>query len=125
MTGFLIFLIIVVIATGLYNLGSKARRLEKTDEDFFQNQLILAKQQCYQISQQFARQLAMERIKYVREDSEGNLVNDEWMNKGVESFFQTTIVPKLVDVHRECLIQYSAYPEIIDQVASNAQEELL
>jgi len=124
MTGFLIFLVVAVLVsiTGLYNLGSKARQLEQTDEDFFQSQLILAKRECYQISKQFAQQLAMERTKYVCDD--GDLVDDDWMNKGVESFFQTTICPKLVVAQRECLIQYGAYPEIIDQVAVNAQEEL-
>ena len=124
MTGFLIFLGVAVLISikGLYNLGSKARQLEQTDEDFFQSQLILAKRECYQISKQFAQQLAMERTKYVCEN--GDLVGDDWMNKGVESFFQTTICPKLVDAQRECLIQYGAYPEIIDQVALSAQEEL-
>jgi hypothetical protein len=126
MTGFLIFIVVAVIIsiTGLYNLGSKARKLEQTDEEFFQSQLILAKQECFEISKQFARQLALERSKYVRKDSDGNLLDDEWMNKGVESFFQTTVCPKLVDVQRECLIQFSAYPEIIDKVASSAQQEL-
>lgn len=126
MTGFLIFLVFAVIIsiTGLYNLGSKARQLEKTDDDFLQSQLVLAKQECYQISKQFARQLAMERTKYIRSDGDGNLLHDDWMDKSVESFFQTKICPKLVDVQRECLIQYSAYPEIIDQVASSAQQEL-
>lgn len=126
MTGFVIFLVLAVIIsiTGLYNLGSKARKLERSDEEFFHNQLILAKQECFQISKQFARQLALERRKYIREDSEGNLLDDDWMNKGVESFFQTTVCPKLVDVQRECLIQFSAYPEIIDQVASSAQHDI-
>lgn len=127
MTGFFIFLVIAVIisVTGLYNLGSKARRLEQTDEDFFHCQLILAKRECYQISKQFERQLAIERTKYMREDDEDGLLHDDWFNKGVESFFQTTICPKLVDAQRECLIQFGAYPEIIDHVASTAQEELL
>ena len=126
MTGFLIFLAIALLIaiTGLYNLGSKARQQEQTDEDFFQSQLILAKKECYQISKQFAHQLANERTKYVCDNGDGNLVADDWMNEGVESFFQSTISPKLVDAQRECLIQHGAYPEIIDQVALSAQEKL-
>jgi len=125
MTGLLIFLVIglVVIVAGLYNLGVKARKMEKSDEDFMQNQLQLAKDECYQISERFARQLALERNSYIINSKNNGSGYEEWMTKGVETFFITTVSPKLVDVQRECLIEYSAYPEIIDKVATLAQSK--
>jgi len=125
MTGILIFSIVssVVIATGLYNLGVKAREMDRTDEDFFQLQLQLAKNECYKISEQFAKELASERRTYIHNSAKTGKGYDEWMTKGVETFFNTIVSPKLVDVQRECLIQYSAYPEIIDRVAISAQKE--
>jgi hypothetical protein len=125
MTGLLIFLIIglIVIIAGLYNLGIKARKLEESDEDFLQNQLQLAKNECYHISEQFAHQLAIERRNYILKHKHNESGYEEWMTKGVETFFNTTVSPKLIDVQRECLIEYGAYPEIIDKVAALAQQE--
>jgi Na+-transporting NADH:ubiquinone oxidoreductase subunit NqrC len=125
MTGILIFSIVgsVVIATGLYNLGVKAREMDRTDDDFFQLQLQLAKKECYQISEQFAQELASERRSYIHRSTITGKGYEEWMTKGVETFFNTVVSPKLVDIHRECLIQYSAYPEIIDRVAVSTQKE--
>lgn len=125
MTGLIIFIGIglAVIFTGLYNLGVKARKMEKSDEDFLLSQLYRAKEECYHISEQFAQQLARERKSYLLNNQRNGNGYDEWMTKGVEDFFNTTISPKLVDVQRECLIEYSAYPEIIDKVATTADKE--
>ena len=124
MTGLLIFIGIglIVIVTGLYNLGKKARKMEESDKDFLQGQLQLAKKECYHISERFARQLADERNSYINGKRNANGY-EEWMTKGVETFFNTIVSPKLIDVQRECLIQYSAYPEIIDKVATLAEKE--
>lgn len=126
MIGIVFFLVVglLLIMAGLYNLGAKARRLEQTDEEFFQSQLLIAKQECYKISQPFSRQLAIERERYLHDNMNGSLGYSEWMSKGVESFFKYTVSPKLVDVQRECLIQFGAYPEIIDEVAVTAQEQM-
>ena len=127
MSGLLIFgvLGVVVAGTGLYNLGTKARKLERTDEDFFLNQLEMAKSECYHISKQFAAYLAEERRKYLDSDQNRNTGYHLWMTKGVENFFYSKVSPRLVDVQRECLVQFSAYPEIIDQVAiSEAIDQL-
>lgn len=126
MVGFIMFVTIaaVLIITGLINLGSKAREQEKTDKIFFQEQLILAKEECYKISRQFDKQLAFERKKYGKPDRSGVIIYDDWVNEGIESFFQNTVSPQLLDVQRECLIRSSAYPEIIDKVASMAAKEL-
>lgn len=119
----IIVLGLMLIVAGLYNLGMKARKLERTDDVFLQRQLSLAKQECYSISKQFSIQLAKERKMYLNGNSRTNNGYNEWMTKGVERFFRSEISPKLVDAQRECLIQYGAYTEIIDQVASIAQEE--
>jgi hypothetical protein len=126
MIGLLIFLVIgsIVILTGLYNLGAKARKLEESDDDFLQNQLQLAKNECYHISEQFSRKLARERRSYILNNKNNRSGYEEWMTKGVEIFFNTTVSPKLIDAQRECLIEYGAYPEIIDKVAVLAEMEL-
>lgn len=125
MIGIVFFVVIalMLIATGLYNLGTKARQLEQTDEEFFQSQLMLAKQECYKISQPFSQQLAMERQRYFHGHTNEDNGYSEWMSKGVESFFKYTVSPKLVDVQRECLIQHGAYPEIIEEVAVSAESK--
>ena len=122
----LIALIIVGLAVaiaGLYNMGTKARKLERTDQDFLQQQLVLGKKECYRISRQFSRQLAFERKKYINAEKNGNLGYNEWMTKGVDTFFKLKVSPELGKAQRECLVQFSAYPEIIDRVAATAQDE--
>ena len=125
MTGLLIFsgVAIMFTITGLLNLGTKARKLEETDESFLLNELNLAKQECYTIAKQYSDELVIERKRYLDEgNNKGGY--SEWITNGVERFFLSKISPKLKDLQRDCLIYFSAYPEIIDQVAKEAPRDI-
>jgi len=117
MTGYIIALVVGFAATGLYNLGKKARELEQTDEDFFKKQLHLARQQCHEIASQFSHILSEERKKYLRRDEYGNIIYDDWYKFGIEPFFHSKVSPRLIDAQRDFLINYGNYAEIIDNVA--------
>ncbi|HDO27854.1 MAG TPA: hypothetical protein ENH02_07035 [Bacteroidetes bacterium] len=119
MTGYLIVLVVGFAATGLYNLGKKARVQEKTDEDFFRKQLHLAKAQCHEIAWQFSGFLADQRMKYLRKDKHGNLIYDDWYKLGIEPFFHSKVSPRLIDAQRDSLINFGNYVEIIDHVAKS------
>ncbi len=119
----LIIVGLIVAIAGLHSLGNKARKLERTDQDFLQQQLVLGKNECYRISRQFSRQLASERKRYINAETNGDIGYNEWMTKGVDTFFESKVSPRLVNAQRECLIQFSAYTEIIDRVAATAPSE--
>ncbi|NOX86370.1 MAG: hypothetical protein GXO86_10485 [Chlorobi bacterium] len=122
MTGYIIVLVVGFAASGLYNMGKKARELEQADEDFFRKQLHLARKQCHEIASQFSHFLFEQRKMYLRKDEFGNLIYDDWYKFGVEPFFRSKILPRLIDVQRDCLITHGNYAEIIDNVAKSGRQ---
>ena len=120
MTSYLIALVVGFAASGLYNLGKKARYMEETDEAFFKRQLQLARQQCHDIATQFSHVLSEQRKKYLRKDENGNFIYDDWYKYGIEPFFHSKVSPRLIDAQRDCLVNYGNYAEIIDNVARSA-----
>lgn len=123
MTGYLIVLVVGFAASGLYNMGRKARKQEQTDEDFFRKQLHLSRQQCHEIALQFSDFLADQRMKYLRKDRFGNLIYDDWFKFGIEPFFHSKVSPRLIDAQRDCLINFGSYVEIIDKVAKSGNQK--
>lgn len=123
MTGYIVVLLVGVAASGLYNMGKKARKQEESDEYFFRKQLYLAKKQCREIAWQFSEFLIMQRKRYLRKDAYGNLIYDDWIKMGIEPFFRRKVIPRLIDAQRDSLIAYGNYTEIIENVVREAQKQ--